>query len=319
MQKHIFETQQLINHYPPRWQHPHKKLVYQIACPPGCQHSGQLIFSRWPPRSLPKNLPTDGNFCALDSYHGFFAYEPSLDERVTEWYLNFAHYDLFSAYGTSLFAQDEMQVAEHPALAALREALVALNITPLTVEDNKPTPILIKGVERRCQIATDPNPNELRPHGLYGNHFALASAQAIIRATTPINPPTISHILALEAPHPGHGFYREQQISYILTTAFTGFVAAKAESEDITVIHTGFWGCGAYGGNRVLMVLLQIIAGHLAQIERLVFHAADTQGIADIEQAKHLFEKQIIPLHEVNAIIAFLTTAKFCWGISDGN
>jgi hypothetical protein len=51
-----------------------------------------------------------------------------------EWYLNFAHYNLFCAYGGSLFAQDEMQVAEHPPLCSLREALLDSNIKPLTVE-----------------------------------------------------------------------------------------------------------------------------------------------------------------------------------------
>jgi hypothetical protein len=26
------------------------------------------------------------------------------------------------------------------------------------------------------------------------------------------------------------------------------------------IFHTGFWDCGAYGGNRVLMALLQLLA-----------------------------------------------------------
>ena len=50
-----------------------------------------------------------------------------------------------------------------------------------------------------------------------------------------------------------------------------GFRAAKLESQrrlesnqDAVVIHTGFWGCGVYGNDRVLIALLQILAARLA-------------------------------------------------------
>ncbi len=39
---------------------------------------------------------------------------------AVEWHVNFADPRLFTAYGTGFFAQDEMQVAEHPGLGALR-------------------------------------------------------------------------------------------------------------------------------------------------------------------------------------------------------
>jgi hypothetical protein len=47
-------------------------------------------------------------------------------------------------------------------------------------------------------------------------------------------------------------------IEFVLATAFTGFSAARLESarlnpSPVVAIHTGFWGCGAFGGNRVLM------------------------------------------------------------------
>ena len=64
-----------------------------------------------------------------------------------DWYLNFAHYDLFCAYGGALFAQDEMQVVEHPALASLRHALLDEGIKPLCVEHGDATPA---GVETVC-------------------------------------------------------------------------------------------------------------------------------------------------------------------------
>ncbi len=44
------------------------------------------------------------------------------------------------------------------------------------------------------------------------------------------------------------------------------------------MIHTGFWGCGAFGGNRVLMTTLQILAAEMAGLERVVFHTGDASG-----------------------------------------
>ncbi|MCA9008157.1 MAG: hypothetical protein KDB01_00350 [Planctomycetaceae bacterium] len=63
----------------------------------------------------------------------------------------------------------------------------------------------------------------------------------------------------MEAPACGFGRYTRDQIEFVLSTALTGFRAAVLESrkqrgEDVkTAIHTGYWGCGAYGGNRVLI------------------------------------------------------------------
>ena len=91
---------------------------------------------------------------------------------------------LFAAYGSSLFAQDEMQVVKHPALGALREALDAEVIQAVTVETGRPTPVLVAALERRCRVATDRNVAEGRPHGLYGNAFARADASAVRQATT---------------------------------------------------------------------------------------------------------------------------------------
>lgn len=41
-----------------------------------------------------------------------------------DWHINFADKHLFGYYGGGLFAQDEMQAAEIPTLASVRESLV---------------------------------------------------------------------------------------------------------------------------------------------------------------------------------------------------
>jgi len=126
------------------------------------------------------------------------------------------------------------------------------------------------GVEWRCRVAINPDASLGRPNGLYGNSFSRASVEAIERATQAIVPPTITNLIAMEAPAFGNGRDTEQDIEFVLSTAFTAFTAARVESRrDRTklpevVVHTGFWGCGAYGGNRVLMALLQLLAAQLA-------------------------------------------------------
>jgi hypothetical protein len=185
-----------------------------------------------------------------------------------EWHLNFAHSSLFIAYGGPLFAQDEMQVAEHPVLACVRERLAARSepgLAPLTREHEVATPVLIRGAQRRGAVATAPNADEGRPYGLYGNAFGRAPVDAVLRAARRIDPPTTSNILAMEAPSGAYGRYTLEQIFDILTTAYTGFVAARCESVHAAgagvsvVVHTGHWGTGAYGGDRVLMAMLQCL------------------------------------------------------------
>src|SRR5262245_38178736 len=222
--RHTFDTGRLVGDYPAVWQNANKRLVHQIACPAGCVHSGQLVFSRWKALSLPDCLDLN-HATVLEARQDVFGYEPTpTGAKVVEWYLNFAHWDLFCSYGGGLFAQDEMQVAEHPALGSLREALLALNIPPFTVDINEPTPILIQGAERRVAVATDDNAAEGRPGGLYGNRFAAASAEAIERACRVIEPPTVTNVIAMEAPV-GSGVYSQDEIVFVLRTACTGFSA----------------------------------------------------------------------------------------------
>lgn len=203
-----FDANELATDHPPRWLHPNKKLVYALACPRGADsHRGTLHYSRYKELPLPSlYVPDDAmkQKTQLEMREDAFTYEPTAQEEegrpVVSWYKNFAHSHLFIAYAGGLYAQDEMQVAEHPILASLREALtssrdkrytvppsvsrgednnklkltevvVVLRFRPLTTEGNEPTPILIRGVERRIFVKTDRNPGAGKPLLL---HAALA-------------------------------------------------------------------------------------------------------------------------------------------------
>lgn len=289
----------------PKFKHAYKKLVALQTCPNGAEHHGSLEFTRWGALSLPEYLP-ETTTLQLETHPDFFTYDDPNPEH--SWYLNFAHHDLFCAYGGPLLAQDELQVLEHPALGALREALIAQKITPFTVEGSKPTPVLIRGVERRAALDT---------RQLYGNQFARATPEEILAALRLLTPPTRSNILAIEAPSSGYGPYTLREMTFILTTAYTSFAAACHETGQNTTIHTGFWGCGAYGGNRTMMTLLQLLAARLAGIEKLVFHTGDVASLATVKAAQALLAHLETPV--LDELLAALRLEDFRWGVSDGN
>lgn len=305
LHRQSFVAQELLAAYPPKFKHAYKKLVATKTCPEGAVHQGTLELTRWRALALPESLPTESP-TKLETRPDFFTYDDSAAE--TSWHLNFAHHDLFCAYGGPLLAQDELQVLEHPALGALREALLAQKVTPFTVEGGRPTPVLIRGVERRAALDTQ---------HLYGNQFARATPQAILAALTLLTPPTRSNILAIEAPSSGYGPYTLRELEFILSTAYTGFSAACHETGAATVIHTGFWGCGAYGGNRIVMTLLQLLAARLAGVGTLVFHTGDAASMASVEAAQALLVRLEAP--SLAALLAALRLEDLRWGVGDGN
>ena len=318
-----FDTNQLIKEYKPVIFDKNKFIVFKLGLKKISNNSSIINYSRWSEEELPSTFQTSD--LKLQLHQNYFDYPESTNDCI-EWHLNFAHSDIFVAYGSELFAQDEMQVAEHPVLACLRESLINSNKYEdcLTVENNKATPILITGVERKCFIETNIDSSKDRPYGLYGNNFSRASENAIKFATHLINPPTISNIIAIESPPPETGKYTKQQIEFIIKNAITGFNAAVKKSKEMNKnakvsIHTGYWGCGAYGGNRELMPLLQIIAAHISKIDILHFHTGnDNQGyFSALETFKDILHFD----HEINfeKLLEILIDMNYEWGISDGN
>ena len=134
--------------------------------------------------------------------------------------------------------------------------------------------------------------------------------------------------IKMEAPPGGCGRYTRQEIEYILTTAFTGFAAARLESWQVSpqpaevVVHTGFWGCGAYGGNRILMALLQLFGARLSRLDRLVFHTGDEAGSQAYSTASQTFQ-QVVQCgsqpRQVPDMVSQIESMGFQWGVGDGN
>ena len=313
----------LVARHPPRPRHANKRALFELAAPPGATHGGAVTVSRWPQRTVPHDASWWSSPTVVELREDVFTYDPAPPGRV-EWHLNFAHTILFVAYAGPLFAQDEMQVAEHPALASVREWLTTESIPglrPVTRVDGTATPVLITGVERRCAIASDPDLDADRPAGLYGNAFARARVTAVQRATRVLVPPTVTNVLAMEAPPGGVGRYTAAQIKDVITTAYTGFRAARAESGvgREVVVHTGHWGTGAYGGDRVLMALLQLLAARAAGLDRVVFHTFDAAGAAPVREALSRLNDLARREITIADTLARVEAVGFRWGESDGN
>lgn len=309
-----YDVADLARRYPPAWHNRNKEIVHSIACPGGDCGDGTLEVTRWSEFPLP-DAPARKSI-DVQRINGGFRYIPH-EKGAVVWALNFADPELFGYYAGGLFAQDEIQVTEHPALAAVRSALAADHGVPRTVEHGRPTPVLVRNVPRCCFVRTKPSPGA--PRGLYGNEFAEASEEAIRNATVRIHPPARSNIIAIAAPSPTTGHYWRQQIESALVTAYSGFHAATLESARVAPgvpveIHTGFWGCGAFGGNPVLMSIVQVVAAKLAGLDRIVFHVFMPSQSDALDEAMRV-EPDIDPVRAIDQLDAM----NFEWGRSDGN
>lgn len=321
-----YETQRLFSEHPPRLHDPNKRAVFDVACPPGCVHSGRVVYTRWPAAGLPSKVKPEAALGILEIRPDIYDYvPPSEPAGAVEWHVNFADPELFFGYGSSLFAQDELQCAEHPVLGALREALLAEGRPSRTVEAGRPSPVLVAGAERRCRINTEPDHARGRPAGLYGNAFSAASVDEVRSATVRIDPPTTSNIIAIAAPQGGFGSYRSETIAEVLETAYTGFRAAVHESASLAgertpvVVHTGFWGCGAFGGNRVLMTMLQLLSAEAAGVARVVFHTVRQGNVAAVAEAQRRLREKLggAPL-ATELAVEQIAALGLEWGASNG-
>jgi Poly (ADP-ribose) glycohydrolase (PARG), Macro domain fold len=325
LQRLAYPAAQLVRRHPARLRNENKQVVFAIACPPGAGHAGRLEYTRWPELPLPGQVDPVRAAGTVVLRDGFDDYRPILDPGVAvEWHVNFADPNLFYAYGSALFAQDEIQVAEHPVLGSLREALVAEGRPTTTIANGRPTPVLVMGAERRVRIETAGGAERGGPSWLYGMAFAKATTVAVREATTRIDPPTISNIIAIVAPYGGRGRYQREQIELAIGTAYSGFRAAVLESRrtagpDAPVaIHSGFWGCGAFGGNRVMMTLLQVLAADMAGVARLVLHVGDPSGRTSLDHALAL-AADLASESDTAELIGRAEAMGMAWGVSDGN
>ncbi len=314
-----YDPAALLAAHPPVLRHANKQLAFALACPPHAVHRGTIELTRWDTARLPTTCATRPiEVTARGTYYDYAG-----DDRGV-WHVNFADPELFVAYGSPLLAQDELQAVEHPLLGCLREALRAEGVVARTEVDHRATPVLIRGVERRAALDTAPRLDDGRLYGLYGNRFAGAAPAAIRGALRLLDPPTTTNLIAIAAPAGGRGPYFTHQLERILTTAYTGFAAAAHESRAAwpdapVVVATGFWGCGAFGGNRRAMVCLQLLAARLAGVAGVRFYAGDAPGLDDFRAGAADLDRVLADDDAPTAaVLDAVGDLEYAWGTPDG-
>ncbi len=121
-----YEATRLFREHPPVIRDRNKQVVFEIACPEGSRHRGEIVYSRWISMPVPAQMDPVRAVSRVEASKSIYDYGPVAPGAV-EWHVNFADSELFGFYATGLFAQDELQVAEHPILGSLKEALRASN------------------------------------------------------------------------------------------------------------------------------------------------------------------------------------------------
>jgi hypothetical protein len=165
---------------------------------------------------------------------------------------------------------------------------------------------------------------------VYGNAFAKASERQLIQACKYLSKPQTVNLIAIEAPSHGRGVYTREQVEYILVTCYVGFKAAQVLANKTyalnnknqrsatrggnfrTIIHTGWWGCGAYGNNRQMMILTQILAAYWTQVDEIIFHTQTNEHQRDISAAQALVEK-MLKEKRIDTVIDQILGLNFQW------
>ena len=317
-----FDNATLFRDFPNTPYNANKKLVLSIAVPDGYEHSGNLTVSAWQPGATLEPIAITTS-TVVEEHTGIYPYADTPASRnAAEWCVNFADRWLFNYGEGNLLAQDELQIAEHPVSSCLRHAMATTPIAPMTRDKSKhdaPRPLLIRGILRHVHLDTTT--------GLYGNAFAYAPADDVISACISLKPPTMSNIIAMDAPAGGDGVYKYETLVDIWTTTLTAFFGAVSEAkgcngdESECTIHTGWWGTGAYGGNRTLMAIMQVIAARAAGVTHLIFHTVESAGAADFATAYALAGLETF-LHaktlDPEAFLQYCAAQRFRWGVSNG-
>ncbi|KAJ3220245.1 hypothetical protein HDU67_003260 [Dinochytrium kinnereticum] len=103
------------------------------------------------------------------------------------------------------------------------------------------------------------------------------------------------------------GPYTVYQIRFIFRTAYTAFHGLMATTRRNSlekkqkkwtpkvILHTGFWGCGSFGGNKTVMAYLQMVAASAAGVDELHMHCMPRPNeLEPIATAKRWFMEDIV-------------------------
>lgn len=181
------------------------------------------------------------------------------------WTANFGDRKVFFGSITGLLAQDELQALEHPAIS---HVFVAIENDPIFGKlDLNGSALLVEGAKRYGKL------NDLEH--LYGNQFAEAPLPDVGRAIERFPDPQESKLFVFVAPHIApqrEGMpYQYTDLRALFSNAFAAFSSIAAKDAN-AVIHTGNWGCGAFGNDPKTVALIQLAAARFAGIRDMHYY-----------------------------------------------
>lgn len=319
------KVQELIKKYPPVFESPRKKSYYEKAAYIHRKQKGIVKISRWRFADERKTkIDLTSQPLEIEEKKTFFDYADEDTETKRVWYLNFADPLLFGYYNGDLFAQDEIQTFEHPLLGAVVEYLNKKKIPgmeDLTLVKRKPTPYLIEKIPYWIRVNTSPVLKDGKIANIYGHNFQYASKEVLEAGIRLIEKEETNNILAIAAPSSGHGndLYTQYEIQLILKTLLVGFSACarrtSASKRNECVIHTGNWGCGAFGNDKELIYFCQILCASVCGVSKLVFHGLSDEDSKILETAK----KKLAEKSDSQNLTDFLMAQNYRWHFGDGN
>lgn len=250
--------------------------------------------------------------------------------KIIPYYVNFSDEHLFAFGLGDLFAQDEIQNAEHGFVPSMiRKALEMIQVTnskyrPVT----KGTPFTVRNLDAICNMDTTK---------IYGWNLIDASEKDVREAVAkdrfnkgcsgPVakfqNPYPVTNLICMLAPTSGYDGkpYQRDELINILRTAYTAFRAAVLESEILGAdccIHTGNWGTGAFGNNPELIAILQMLAANLAGVKQLYYHTFDKEKHASFLLGETFFNKTFLGVVSTSDFIEKIHAKKYTWCRGDG-
>ena len=308
--------QELIKGYLPEYRLECKQKAFERAMQVHGQDNGDIEVSHvMCDKSISDEVLTQKSF-RLNMDREFYDYRKARSGEDT-WFVNFADPQLFVAAEGALFAQDEIQTLEMPLLAALRRYIDSNHIggfAPYTAYSGNPTPYLFKNVPYWITVDTRPLLRNGTRGNIYGSNLVTASEEEIEAGIRTVDGEYRVNVLAIAAPGFGSGKYSKDDISLVLRTLLGAFSAVRAQSTGKIVIHSGNWGCGAFGGNPELMYLAQMYAASVCGIDELVLHDFKPEVEDSIQELKKMRDGM-----KLSDVVENLYSKGFEWKESDGN
>ena len=215
-------------------------------------------------------MPQEGTFLdhedpLIQIKEGAFSYPGG----IHDWTANFGDERIFFGSVTGLLAQDELQALEHPALSHVYTAIQ--NHPTFGRLDLDGSALLVEGARRYGELK--------HVEELYGNAFAKAPLPTI--TVHGYEEPKENNLFVFVAPRiPSYKAgqpYRYEDLRALFDNAYTAFSAIVKRDAD-AVIHTGNWGCGAFGNDPKTVALIQFAAAKMAGVRNICYYPLEKKG-----------------------------------------